>query len=359
MKNKVKILLLMAVTAIMFASCDDDDIPSAPVEPTVSYIINYGSYSGDKSTITSYNKETGTATNDFYASVNGTAITSNAQSAVSYNGNIYFMGNAADQLFWVDGETFEQTANPVTTDIVKPRFGVATGNYMYVSCWGGDIWTDETLSYIAKVNLTSNTVEKKIALAGGPEGLAIANNKLYAALGYKDSVAVVDLGTEAISYIETPAVSSYFLKDASNNLYVTFVSTYSDPSSETGLGYINTSSDQLVSTYELPGVSSGYINVLAANDDFSKIYVVTEGANWGDPGALSVFDVASKTFNSDKFLESVPGINGVAYYNDKVFVFISESTAGNGKAMIYTPEGTKENEIETGKAPFMLLTVED
>jgi len=321
MKNKIKILMLLAITALMFAACEDDDndMPLLPAEPAVSYIINYGGYTGDKSTITSFDKETGNATNGVFESVNTVAMTSNAQHAVSFNGN--------------------------------------NGNFLYVSCWGGDIWGDETLSYIAKINLITNTVEKKIALAGGPEGLAIVNNKLYAALGYKDSVAVMDLGTEDISYIETPAVSSYFLKDNDDNLYLSLVSTYSDPSVNTGLGFINTSNNELT-TFQMEGMSSGYVNVLAANDDYSKIYVVNEGANWGDPGAVSVFDVSTKSFESDKFLEIVPGLNGLAYYNEKVFVFVSESTTSNGKTMIYNADGTKDSEFETGISPFMLLTVE-
>ena len=135
------------------------------------------------------------------------------------------LGNNPDELLWVDAETFSQTENSVSTDIVKPRFGVGYGNYLYISCWGGDIWLDENISYIAKYNMTSQTVEEKIALPGGPEGMVIANNKLYTALNYKDSVAVVNLATDEISYIETPAVTSYFLKDNRDNLYVSLVST--------------------------------------------------------------------------------------------------------------------------------------
>ncbi|MEZ5104136.1 MAG: hypothetical protein R2757_06555 [Draconibacterium sp.] len=359
MKNlNLKSWLLLLFATALFTACDKNDDPDpVVVEPSESYIINYGGYTGDKSTITAYNKETGAVTNNYYAGVNGVSMISNAQHAVSYNGNIYFMGNSADQIFWVDAETFEQTENAITIDIVKPRFGVANGNYLYVSCWGGEIWNDESVSYIAKINITSKEVEK-IALPGGAEGLEVVNNKLYAALNYKDSVAVIDLSTEEIEYIETPAVCSYFLKDKDDNLYVTLLNTYSDPSTETGLGYINTSNNTLDAVYDLSGVSSSYINVMTANDDFSKIYVVTEGANWGDPGALAVFDVASKTFDENKFLDSVAGINGVAYYNDRVMVFIGETVTGNGEAQLYLPDGTEESSFETGISPFMLLTVE-
>ncbi|WP_372649632.1 PKD domain-containing protein [Draconibacterium sp.] len=330
------------------------------VAADLGFIINYGSYSGDKSTITAYNKYTDEVVNEYYTSVNGVSMVSNVQYAYNYNGNIYMMGNNSDQVFWVNSKTFEQTSNAISEGIVKPRYCVGNDDYLYVSCWGGDIWNDESLSYIAKIDLSSNTVESTIALPGGPEGLEIANNKLFAALNYKDSVAVIDLNTEAVSYIETPAVSSYFLKDANENLYVSFVSTYSDYSESTGLGYINTDTNELVDTYVFPGVSTSYVNLLVSNNDFSKLYLMTSAydANYNLSGAVVVFDVETKSFDANNLIENVAGINGLAYYNDKLFTFVSESASGNGKVVTYSPDGTQLSEYTTGISPFMLLTVE-
>lgn len=323
-----------------------------------SYIVNYGSYSGDKGTISAYNKYTDEMTNGFYKAINGVDLISNVQYAYQFNDKVYMLGNNADQLFWVDSRTFEQTENAINTDIVKPRYCAGKDDYLYVSCWGGDIWADESLSYIAKVNLSTNSVEKKIALPGGPEGLAIANDKLYAALNYKDSVAVISLNDETVAYIETPAVTSYFVKDDNNNLYVSLISTYSDFSASTGLGYINTSNDQIEAIYQLDGVSTSYVNILSPNADLSKLYVMTSAydANWNLSGAIAVFDVASKSFDSNMLLEGVSGLNGIGYDDDKVYCFVAESVTGNGKAISYSTEGTKLNEYETGIAPFMLLT---
>ena len=363
MKNKIKIkiLLLLAVTAVLLASCsDDEENEPLPTEPSVSYIVNYGSYSGDKSSITAFNKETGDVTYSYFEKVNGVPMVSNVQHALNHNGVIYFMGNNSDQIFAVDANTFQQNVDGISDGIVKPRYAVADGNYLYVSCWGGDIWADESLSYIAKVNTVNGTVEKQIALPGGPEGLAIVNEKLYAALNYKDSIAVMDLGTEDFGYIETPAVSSYFIEDKSGNLYVSLVSTYSDYSESAGIAHINTASDELENVYKLEGVSTSYVNILTANDDFSKLYVMTSAydANWNLSGAVAVFDVATKTFESENLVEGVAGLNGIAYYNDRVFTFVSESVTGSGTAVLYNEDGTEDTNFNTGIAPFMLLTAE-
>jgi hypothetical protein len=360
MKNKFNYLLFFILTGFLATSCDNKETGEpTPQEPAVSYIVNYGNYSGDKSTITAFDKETGKVTNNYYENVNGVSMVSNVQNAHSANGKIYFAGNNPDQVFWVDGATFEQTDNGITEGIVKPRFILSSGNYLYVSCWGGEIWNDENVSYIAKINLAGKVVEKKLAVPGGPEGMAIANNKLYAALNYKDSVAVVDLITDEISYIITPAVSSYFLKDNNNNLYVSLISTFSDYSEETGLGFINTSSDKLENVYPLEGVSSSYVNILSSNNDFSKIYVMKSAydANWNLSGAVAVFNVDSKMFNTESLVKDVSGMNGLAYFNDQVFCFIAETVTGNGKAITYQPDGTKADDFNTGIAPYMLITV--
>ncbi|MDA3893492.1 MAG: hypothetical protein PF517_17650 [Salinivirgaceae bacterium] len=333
---------------------------------TMSYIINYGSYSGDKSTITLFNEAVNEVENGYYNSVNNTDMVSNVQYAYEYNGTFFFMGNNADQVFYVDAQTFEQTKNGITTDIVKPRYCVGNENTLYVSCWGGDIWTDISFSYIAKVDLITNEVTAKIALPGGPEGLEIANGKLYAALNYMDSVAVIDLANNVISYIATPAVSSYFVKDESENLYVSLLSTYGNPSDKTGLGYINTSSDTFEASYDLAGISTGYVNILAPNNDLSKIYTLASSwveeadGTWVQKGSVAVFDVASKAFETAMFVEGVAGINGVAVdkTTGNILVMVAESATANGKVMSYKADGTLNKEYETGIAPFMMLTVE-
>ncbi len=361
MKNEFSLPLLTLFGFLFLFSCNTNETPiKDELNSAMSYIINYGSYSGDKSTITAYDNKTDLLSNGYYKQVNGVDMVSNVQHAEHFNDKIYFMGNNADQVFWVDDETFIQSENAITDGIIKPRFGIGNGNYLYVSCWGGNIWEDTSLSYIAKINVTTNEVEETIELPGGPEGLAISNNKLYAALNYKDSVAVINLASSAISYIETPAVTSFFVKDNQGNLYVSLLNTFSKPSEKDGIAYINTSKDEVVASYPLSGVSSSYVNILAQSDDFSKLYVMTSAydENWNLSGAVAVFDTQNKTFESEPLVAGISGMNGVEFSNGKVLCFVAESVTGNGQAKLYNPEGTLTAEWETGVAPFMLLDLE-
>ncbi len=359
MKNNFFYLTILFFSAVVLGSCDknnipDDPFPSEKIEGC--YIVNYGSYGKGGATISKYDYKTDEMSNSFYQSQNGgSELLSNIQFVYHYEDSVFMMGNSSDQIITVN-PLFKQSLNGVTDGVEKPRFCIADGDFLYISCWGANPdWSKMSDSYILKYNIITRNIHSKIALPGGPEGLEIANGKLYAALGFKDSVAIINLASAQVLYIPTPAVPSYFVKDKNNNLYVTLISTYSNPSTETGIGYINTSTDKIDATYKLDGVSSGYGSIIQANSDFSKIYLVTASydANWNLTGAVSEFDVANKEFNDTPFVSNISGISGLAVNpkNSDVYIFASQSTTGVGLMKIYSSAGDFVKDFEVGASP--------
>lgn len=362
MKKFLTYFSVLFLALAVLSSCNKNDDPAPDPGELVkgAYIVNYGNYSQGGASISKYDYEADELTNFYYKKQNGgNELLSNIQYAYAYNGKIFMMGNGPDEVITVD-ELFVQTKNGVTAQIAKPRACVANGDYLYISCWGeSDDWANRADSYIAKYNIKTMAVEKTISLPGGPEGVEIANGKLYAALNYEKKVGVINLSNDAVSYIDTPAATSYFLKDAGGNLYVSLVSTYSDPSTETGLGYINTSTDELAAVYNLPDVSYEYASVMAANANQSKIYVVTTETdeNWMVTGAVSVFDVATKTFASEKLISGISGPRGLAVnpVDGNIYLFTGESVTGAGLMKIYNSSGELQGQKTVGASPAMAL----
>jgi hypothetical protein len=361
MKNLLYITLL-SVLAI-FNSCEEEGTKEAFL--TGTYIVNYGNYTGSKTTISSYDEVKDSIYHHVYKNVNEVEISSNVQYAAEYNGKIYMMSNDGDKIDIVDAHTFEATVNPISKDIQKPRYIVFNQGKGYVSCWGeGTDWSDMKTSYIAKVDLKNLEVEKKIPIPGGTEGLAIANGKLFAALGFMDSIAVMDLETEQVEFILAPAVSSYFLKDAQENLYVTLTSTWNDFSLETGLGYVNTQTNTLDTIYKLDGVSGDYGSLVHFNNEHTKIYVVAATwfeetkDNWVQKGAVQVFDLVNKTFAP--FLENLNGISAVSVnpLNDKVYCLYTDGPTLQGTMEVYDTEGNKLARHSTGLSPNRVLFID-
>lgn len=360
MKKFINYFLLSVFALIVFSSCEKDEpnlYPSNLIKG--AYIINYGSYDKGGSSISKFDYEKGLLTNFYDQQQNtGKAFASNLQYAYKFGDHVFLMGNSPDQVITVD-PLMVQAKNGVTDKIAKPRSCVASGNYLYVSCWGENPdWKDMPGSYIAKYNIETAKVEKQIALPGGPEGLEIANGKLYVALNFKKAVAVMDLNTEAITYIETPAVCSYFLKDNNSNLYVSLIDSYSTPATKTGIGYINTSTNALT-VNELANVSTEYASIMAFNKDKSKIFVAAAAydANWVMVGGVQVFDVSSKKFATTSLVSGISGLKGLSVnpIDGNIYVFVSPTVTGNGLMKIYSEAGTMVSEKTVGASPIMAI----
>ncbi|MCF6185796.1 MAG: MMPL family transporter, partial [Bacteroidales bacterium] len=203
MKKLINYFAMLLVVTAVFTSCNKNETPEDPFPSDLiegCYIVNYGSFGKGGASISKYDFDKDEMNNFYYKSQNGgNELLSNIQYALPYNDSIFLIGNASDQLITVN-PFMEQSLNGVIDKIENPRFCIADGDYLYISCLGANPdWVTMSDSYILKYNIITRKVEKKYMIPGGPEGLAITNGKLYVALNYKNSIAIIDLTTEDIS----------------------------------------------------------------------------------------------------------------------------------------------------------------
>ncbi|PIF06125.1 MAG: hypothetical protein CSA36_03160 [Draconibacterium sp.] len=355
---KKQLFIPVILFLLLIVSCRPEK--DGPDTPSVSnqgcYIVNYGSFGNGGASISKYDYTKNELTNLYYKQQNnGQDLLSNIQHAGFYNDSVYFVGNSPDQLITLN-KLMKQTRNGVTEQLAKPRYFVGHGDYLYISCWGPNPdWATMADSYIAVFNLKTNSVDTKIALPGGPEGLEIAHDKLFVALNFKDSIAVVHLSDKAISYIKTPAVTSRFVKDKNDNLYVSMVSTYSNSSDSAGIGFINTANESLSETFLLANVSSGYGSIMQPNGDFTKIFIITSAYDdqFNLTGAVSVFNVNSGLFDEQPFVDNVAGISCLGFntVNNQLYVCTAPNATGPGSLKTYTEDGTFQKEYGVGISP--------
>jgi hypothetical protein len=359
MKNYNFYFLVLFFSAAVLTACNNEEVPENPFPSELvigCYIVNSGVYGQGGASISKFDYETSEITNFYYQAQNGgNELLPFMQYANAFNDSVFLIGNAPDQIITLN-PLFRQTRNGLTGVLENPRYFVGDGDYLYISCWGTDPdWADMPGSYIAKYNITTNSVEKTFAMPGGPEGLIISNGKLYAALNYVNQLGVLDLTSETVSTITTPAVSSYFLKDKDGNLYFTMLSTYADFSEETGIGFINTTTDQVEAIYTLENVSTGYGSMMQADKSFTKIYLITStfDENWNVSGEVAVFDVASKMFSEKPVISDIPGISGLIVnpVNNDIYVFSAESATSAGNMKVYSSDGTFKNDYGVGSFP--------
>ena len=362
MKNLFVGLFSFFIIAAGFTACNDDDNGSNPGSDSTTsgcFIFSYGlSNDGGNASIYQYDYENDSLISNVYKSKNKLELNLNLEGVCEYDQSVYLVGNSSDQLITLD-KNLIQNYNGVTDSIANPRECVGNGDYVYVSCWGSNPdYGAMAGSYIAVYNIKNMQVERKISLPGGPEGVEVADGKLYAGLNYKDSIAVINLSDYAISYIPTPAVCSSMLKDNSGNLYVAMVSTYSDPSDDAGLGYVNTSTDKLT-TYALANVSSEYADIMAINATGTRLYLIAASydENYHLSGAVRVFDTENQSFEATPLISDITAPEGVGVNpdNDDVYLLTAPTTSTNGYLTVYSSAGVQQKQYKVGIYPTRMI----
>lgn len=198
--NRIFLPILMAFAIISCAS-DDNDIPNEPL-PTADFaegmfILNEGGYGYSNASVSFLDKNN-VVSHNIFSTTNNRSLGDVAQSMGLYEDNAYIVVNNSSTIEVVNRYTFESIAS-VETQISNPRYIEFYGNKGFISNWGDP--NDPTDDYIAVLNLGTNTVEAKIAVAEGPEKVMVHNGKIFVThkggYNYGNTVSVIDAASQS------------------------------------------------------------------------------------------------------------------------------------------------------------------
>lgn len=196
MKKLLKFALL-AVLALGFTSCDDDDNNSPKPTPAPNwvgsvYVLSEGSYynkiDGD---LTSYNPAANSYANGVFKAINGRALTGTANDGIVYGSKLYITNTDENVVEVCEAKTAKSIKQ---IEIDGARCIKADGGYVYVTMFNN--------STVAKVDTATLEVVATAATDANPEGLAILDGKLYVAnsgYGYGNTVTVVNLADFSVA----------------------------------------------------------------------------------------------------------------------------------------------------------------
>jgi len=356
MKTMNCFTFVTALAAILFfSSCNKNggvDIP----KKTGVVVINQGNFGQGNGTLSFYDEEQKMITNNVLSAANnGAALGSIIESVQQHDGIGYLVCNAADKIEFFDIANFKYLANPLT-NIAAPRYMVVYGDRAYITCYGP--WDENWMlsdSYVAVMNLNTNTIIDSLACGAGPEGIVLFNNKLYVANSYETSVSVIDISSGSSTKIQLEAAPQHFALDADLQLWVTVTSYYGYyPAEKVGLQAINTSANTKGEFVQVPGLSDDGLMVANANGD--KIYLLTAEPFPGTETNVLEFETKSKTLAADPLI-SGENFYGIGYNTstDKLYVSDAAGFAGNGKILIYDATGTLLDEQVASIGPFQFM----
>lgn len=358
-KINIKHLLAILFIATTISCTKESGDISKKQYSKVAYITNYGGFKKANGEVSTLDISKSEMNNNSYQESNGVEFAANISSMSIYKDVAYIVSNAGDKINVVDAATLEAIGNPISKDIISPRFFYASNGIGYVSCWGEvKDYSVYANSYIAKIDLTTKKVLKKIALPGAPEGMIIKGGKLYISSSVTNKVTVLDLKTEALKEIEVSAIPQHFVEDANGNIWVSLVSKYSSPfeASELGFSIIDTKTDKVISTINFPNIKgNGY---LCISSDKKKIYVLGGGNYLDGVEQTGVYSIDVET----KILEKGAVISGSNFSgldvnpeNGDVYVLITPDYTSAGQLKIYNSKFVYLREYEVGINPQHII----
>lgn len=348
-------LFALSVFTVLLGACKKDKVETEYEKQIVDtkgiYVLCEGNMGGGNSAISYYDIEKKTTVKDYYQQVNGTKLGETANDLKVYGSKMYCVvsgvqGEAKSFIDIMDAataKTIKRIPLNTTNNGLMPRFITFHGNKAYVSRYDG---------VISRIDTTTLNIDGELQLkngddkAGGLEGLAVANGKLYVTnsahsgypKGLKDKVTVINLSTFTKTKDITVTYNPIRIAAAANgDLVVVSWGNYGNilPS----IQRINSVTDEVTGTYD-PNVGAIHIfnnQALLATD-------------WGT--SLLSFDVASGKIGASPITDGTTFNNAYAITTnsfDQSFVVSDGDYAGSAdKAYVFGKDGKLKYSFNPG-----------
>lgn len=330
------IWLLIAAQA-----CDNDPAPQVLPGSAGYFVVNEGGFGNSNTSISFYDREKKTMTNDVFAAKNARPLGDQAQGLTVFEGKAYIAVQNSGKVEVINADDYSSITT-ITEDIVSPRYFLGiTSTKGYLSDWG-----EEGVHGTVKViDLDQMKVTKTITTGQGANRMILKDGKVYVTnnggYGYDNKISIIDTSTDAVSSTiqvgDNPASMAF---DKDGNLWVS------------GIGdYITTTpwiakigpDNQVAFKLDLPVIT--YVGpTLAMNNAGDKFYYNYNGAVY----AMATSETALPT---TAFIEKDFYGLAVDPFNDDLLGCEAPDFSSTGKVYVYRDGAVVFTTFDVGIAP--------
>ena len=337
-------------------SCKKDKPEPVPIEITLSsgmVVLCEGLFQQNNATLSWINTGTGDISNELFEEKAGRYLGDTGNDLKKYGGKVYIVVTLSSTIEVMDATTFApvKQIEMLNGAVAKqPRSIAFYGSKAYVTCYDG---------FVDVIDTTSLSVVQRIPVGANPEGLDIANNKLYVANSgglntpqMDSTVSVIDLD----SHIELQKITvglnpGSVISDSYGDVYVIARGDYGAISSR--LVRIDSQNDSVADEFlfEVSGISS-------MNEQF-----LTYHYNYSNGlGVVSLFDPSSETILNSNYINTseVNTLYGVQYnpLTNKIYAMDAMNFTNTGYIHEYDINGNKITSYHVGLNPSKILFYE-
>ncbi len=358
MKNQIGFLASVIVISglVVLTGCSDDETKrELPKVSTGAYVLNEGLFGLNNTTLTYYDFETQSAFTDFFLETNDRGLGDTGNDLKTYGSKLYAVINVSSQLEVMDLKTATSIKRiPMFDDEEvprQPRYIAFHKQYAYVCSFDGTIGRLDTATLV---------FDKFIQAGRQPDGICVANDKLYVSNSggfdypdYDNTVSVINTTTfEEIKKITVDANPYIIQADEEGDVYVVSRGNYDDvPAS---FQRIDAATDA-VTTFE--GLEA---SKFAISGDLAYLYnysYVTGQAT------IKVLNVKTETVVSENFITdgteiAMPYAIEVDPTNGDVYIADAIDFVTTGDVYCFSKEGKLKFSFEGGLNPNSVVFIQ-
>lgn len=193
-----KLVGVLSLTILLF-SCKKDTIPD-PVDSLKNgmLVLCEGLFQQNNASVSWVDFSSNSSNLQFFDQTNNRQLGDTGNDMVRYGGKIYIVVNVSSTIEVISASTGKsiKQISMIDNGVAKqPRSIAFSGSKAYISCYDG---------FVDVLDTTSLSIVTRIAVGDNPEGLAVANNRLFVAnsggLNFPNvdsTVSVIDLATNS------------------------------------------------------------------------------------------------------------------------------------------------------------------
>jgi len=334
------------ISCVILVSCEPTVVKPPPDDDSKYniWVLNEGVWGMNNGSITAYNTSTYEKESDIYSVANKEKLGDLPNDILLYGAKIYVVVSTSNLINVIDSKTGVSIKQIPSSPASQPRQIASHNGKVYVCCFDGSV---------VKIDTTSLVIEATKKAGRNPDGICVANNKLYVSNSggldyetgnYDNTVSVFDLNTfTEIKKIEVRINPTLIKADKNGNIYLISKGNYMDISS--CLQRISTTDHVEIMVEDVTGFD--------IYNDYLYFYTYDFMSS---STSYRVFDllqnsIVNANFISGDNLPQTPNGISVNPKNGDVYIFDALDYTSMGDVYCFDRNGKKKFQFEAGIIP--------
>jgi hypothetical protein len=341
----MRIIYYLLIFFCFFSCTKDPSSPGDDKQPKRNlngvFILNEGNFGKINATLSYYDPQTNQMVNTIFKTTNDRDLGSIAQSIVFIDSIAIVVVNGSDKLEVINARTFKAIRTVDLPAGSSPKNIVVSNNEKaYIT----NLYT----SNCTVLNLKNWQIIKQIAVGANPEGIAMANDRIYVAnsgFGSGNTISVISIDIDEVTDTIFVADNPITVKAVQDRIYIlctgSYGSDFNSPDDDTpgALFCIDAKTNTISDSVRV----DGHPSKLALNDINTGFFIGLNG--------IMRFDTETMTVETNVFIEGYYYGLACDPVSQNIYLLDAKDFLQRGQLIVFDYKGTKYAEHTVGIIP--------